>query len=196
MLNKLDGKIIVISGPSGSGKTTLYSSLMKKASLRRKLARTISVTTREKRGGEINGKDYFFISRREFINKIKQGQFLEHEKVFDNYYGTLKSQVRQKLEQGKNVVLAIDVKGAKTVKALHKKAVLIFIKPPSTAILKARLVKRGTEDKKTLNARLKRAFMEMKQAGKYDYVVVNNGLKQATQKLENIITYVIKGKGL
>jgi len=137
------GKIIILSGPSGSGKTTLYGDLLKK---KLNLVKSVSVTTRPRRVGEKHGHDYFFISEKMFLYKKRAGHFLESEKVFDNYYGTPNKSVQELLKSGKNVLLCIDVKGARTVWRKHHKAVRIFIKTSTMEELKRRLEGRGSED--------------------------------------------------
>ena len=125
------GKIIIISGPSGSGKTTLHKKLLLSRRLKRKLVKSVSVTTRPKRPLEKHGRDYLFISKKDFFKKRRAGYFLESKKVFDRYYGTPRKAVDKILKKGKNVLLCIDVKGAKTVFIKRPKAVKIFIKAPS-----------------------------------------------------------------
>jgi len=137
-----EGKIFIISGPSGSGKTTLYKQLLSGG---KRLVKSISFTTREMRPGEKCGKDYVFVSRKMFLYKERSGHFLESEKVFGNYYGTPYKNVRELLAVGKNVLLCIDVKGAKTVCRKFPQTVRIFIKAPSLKDLKKRLEKRLTE---------------------------------------------------
>jgi guanylate kinase len=181
------GKIIILSGPSGSGKTTLYKRLLLSRRLKKKLVKSISVTTRPKRPGEKNGRDYLFVSRKMFLSKVRAGHFLEWEKVFDNYYGTPKIAVRRLLKEGKKVLLCIDVKGAGTVIRRYKKAVRIFVAAPSLAALKKRLKGRGSETSKSLDLRMRIARQEMREKKKYDYVVVNDDLTKAYKKLEKII---------
>lgn len=185
------GRIIVISGPSGSGKTTLSKRLLSRPKFKGKLVRSISATTRLKRPGEKNNRDYIFISPKRFESKIKAGHFLEWQKVFDNYYGTLKKNVEELLKRGKNVLLCIDVKGAKVVFGKFPRAAGIFIKTPAISVLKRRLLARG-ESFLSLKLRLKTAHQELKESAKYDYIIINDDLKKASKNLENIIAEVIK----
>jgi guanylate kinase len=180
------GKVIIISGPSGSGKTTLHKMLLDSRPLKGKLVKSISVTTRPIREGEKQGRDYIFVSVEKFKYKIKAGHFLEWQKVFDNYYGTPKKNVRELLRSGKHVLLCIDVKGAKVVRKLCPDAVTVFIKTPSIAILKKRLDKRAdTHD--TAALRLKIARQELAQARHYDHRIVNDHLPTAYRQLEDTV---------
>ena len=180
------GKIIILSGPSGSGKTTLHKKLLESKKLKGELVKSISATTRPRRVGEKSGRDYLFLTPRQFLYKTKAGYFLEWQKVFDHYYGTPKHCVDRHLKAGCSVLLCIDVKGAAVVRRQHPDSAAIFIKPPSLAILKKRLLARGSENVEAVSLRLKTARREMKEASGYDYVVVNNDLKKAFKKLEEI----------
>lgn len=181
------GKIIILSGPSGSGKTTLYKRLLARRGLRGKLVKTTSVTTRPMRPGERNGRDYFFVSPKMFVYKKAAGHFLESEKVFGNYYGTPQKQVKDFLAAGKHVLLCIDVKGAKKACRKFPRAVKIFIKTASLLILKERLRKRGSEARAAMDVRLETARRELKEAQRYNYVVVNDNLPKAARKLYKIV---------
>ena len=152
-MNKLNSKYIVFSAPSGAGKTTIVKVLLEQIP---DLALSISATTRNMRPGEMNAKDYFFLSKDEFEQAIREGKFLEHEVVHDNYYGTLKAKVDGLVKQGKSVVFDIDVKGARAIKDAYPEAVLIFIKPPSREVLEQRLKDRQSEDEKSIKKRLER----------------------------------------
>ena len=185
--NFIIGKIFIISGPSGSGKTTLYKKLLSSEKFKGILVKSISVTTRTAREGEKNGREYIFVSPKMFEFKRRTNQFLEYQKVFDNYYGTPHKSVGDLLKQGKNVLLCIDVKGASVVRKIVPYAVTIFIKVPAMAILEKRLKQRQSETTKDLKLRLKTAAEEMKQTKHYDYVVVNDDLVHAYRKLEKII---------
>ncbi len=182
------GKIIILSGPSGSGKTTLYRKLLASRKIKNRPVKSISVTTRERRTGEKHGRDYFFVSKKMFEYKKRSGQFLESEKVFDNYYGTPNKNVRDLMGAGKNVLLCIDVKGAKTVCRKFPKAKTVFIKTSSLKILETRLKGRGSEKKDVLRARLQTARNELKEVKAYDYVIVNDNLRSAYSQLEKIIS--------
>jgi len=180
-------KIVVISGPSGCGKTTLHKALLESPLLKGKLVKSISATTRQKRPGERAGRDYLFLSTKAFEEKINKGYFLEWEKVFDHYYGTPKKEALGLLKKGVNVLLCIDVKGAKTVAGEFPKALKIFIKAPSMKVLEARLKSRGSESRESLALRLKIARNELKEAKHYDHVVINADLKKALGALQEIV---------
>ena len=181
------GKIIIISGPSGSGKTTLYKKLLASKKFKGRLAKSVSITTRPKRKGEKHGRDYMFVSLKMFAHKKRSGHFLESEQVFGNRYGTPSKNVRDLLRAGKNVLLCIDVKGAKSVRRKFPSAVTVFIKTISLAVLAARLKGRGSEQKNVVAQRLKTAKEELREAKKYKYVVINDALRIAYGKLEAII---------
>ena len=181
------GRIVIISGPSGSGKTTLYKRLLSNSKFKGKVVKSISITTRIKRLGEKDGRDYLFIEEAEFLNKRKGGYFLEAQKVFGNYYGTPREKVDKILKSGKHVLLCIDVKGAKEVLKQRTDALKIFIKPPSVSDLRERLNKRATESRKDLARRLKTACQELKESKNYNYIVVNDNLKKAYKRLEKIL---------
>ena len=180
-------KLVIISGPSGCGKTTLNKALLQSPLLKGKLVKSISATTRSKRPGERQGRDYLFISNKTFEEKIKKGYFLEWEKVFDHYYGTPKKQALNLLKKGINVLLCIDVKGAKTVGQEFPQALKIFIKAPSLKVLEARLKARGSESRESLKMRLKIARKELKEARHYDYVIINANLNKALGQLQQIV---------
>ncbi|MCX5681202.1 MAG: guanylate kinase [Candidatus Omnitrophica bacterium] len=181
------GKIVVLSGPSGSGKTTLHNSLLRDKTISKKLVKIVSATTRKCRGKEKTGQHYLFFTKKDFLHRVERGYFLEWQKVFSDYYGTPRAQVEKILKSGRNVLLCIDVKGAKVIFRNFKDALSIFIKAPSVAALKNRLQKRGTEDKRIISRRLAVAKKEMKEATHYCYVVVNDDLQKAVSKLKNII---------
>lgn len=178
------GKVFIISAPSGSGKTTLLHELSKKSL---KLAQSRSVTTRRPRPGEIHKRDYFFISREEFLKRKKQKKFLEWARVFGEYYATPKEYVCSLTGKGRDVALAIDIKGAKQVKKIIPEAVTIFIMPPSMAVLKNRLLRRNSDTRKQIKNRLCVAKEEIASAGDYDYIIVNDKLHNAVRRLEAII---------
>ncbi len=180
-------KIVIISGPSGCGKTTLHKALLLSPLLKGKLVKSISATTRPKRPGEREGRDYLFLSTEIFEERIKKGYFLEWERVFDNYYGTPKQQALNLLKKGINVLLCIDVKGAKTVASEFPQALKIFIKAPSLKVLEVRLKARGSESRESLSLRLKVARKELKEAKHYDHVIINADLNRALEKLEQIV---------
>ena len=179
------GLIIVISAPSGSGKTTLCKRLVAKVP---NLRRSISVTTRNPRRGEINGRDYFFITQEDFVARKRNNEFIEWAEVFDEYYGTPRSFVEEVIGAGEDVLLSIDVQGAMQVKESYPDAVFIFILPPSISALEERLMKRKTDDSDEILKRLQLAREEMKRIENYDYVIVNRSLKASLRELHSIIT--------
>lgn len=181
---KRQGQLFVISSPSGGGKTTLGEGLLKISS---KLVRSVSMTTRLKREGEIDGRDYFFVTKEKFLKIKKQQGFLESAKVFDQYYGTPKSFVMEKINAGIDVLLLIDVQGAEQIKRSWKDSVFIFLMPASIAILRKRLKKRSTDSLAEINKRLKHASSEMQQATWYNYVVTNQGISEGIEDLTAIL---------
>ncbi|MEW6089182.1 MAG: guanylate kinase [bacterium] len=178
------GMIIVISAPSGAGKTTLVELLNKDFP---DLYRSISCTTRSTRKGESHGKDYIFVSEEEFKNKLENNEFAEWAEVHGNLYGTPKAALEENLAKGKDVLLDIDVQGAEKIRKLYPGGLFIFIKPPSFKVLKERLESRNTEDRDSLEIRLKQAEEEMKYYTRYDYVVINEDLEEAVEELKSII---------
>ncbi|WP_163329217.1 guanylate kinase [Desulfurobacterium thermolithotrophum] len=185
MSENLKGLLIVISAPSGTGKTTLSHKLLETFP---SMEFSISYTTRKPRKGEVNGRDYFFVDKETFKSMIKEGDFLEWAEVYGNLYGTSKSQVMKALEKGKDILLDIDTQGALQVKKNFPEAVLIFILPPSLRELERRLRKRGTDDEETIKKRLRIAREEIKKAFFYDYLLINDDLEVAFEKLRSIIT--------
>ncbi len=177
-------QIIVISSPSGGGKTTLARHLRK---IRPDIEFSISATTRNMRPGEYYAKDYYFLLRKEFEEKIKNNDFIEYEEIYGNYYGTLKSEIEEKINQGKILLFDVDVKGALNLKKHYEdKALLIFIAPPDIETLRKRLSRRNTENEETLKLRIERAEMELQQKDKFDEIIINDDLKSAFEKLESI----------
>lgn len=175
--------LFVISGPSGVGKGTLVKRLMEEDD---SLALSISCTTRQPRVGERDGEHYFFVTEREFKNRIAENDFLEYDEHFGNYYGTPRSFVERRLKE-KSVILEIDVVGGLNSKRLMPDAVLIFIAPPSMEELEKRLAGRGTETEKNAEDRLHRVKFEYEQQAFYDYVVVNDDFETAYAELRAII---------
>lgn len=177
------GIIVIISGPSGSGKGTIIKELIKNE----QYALSISATTRMPRSGESEGLHYFFKSKNEFIEMINKEDLIEWAEFCDNYYGTPKSYVNEKINQGKDVLLEIEVQGALKVKKLHPEAVLVFIVPPSILELRNRLTGRGTEKDEVIEKRLKRALEELELIKEYDYLVVNDFINKAVENINTII---------
>lgn len=183
------GKLIIISAPSGSGKSTIISRLMAHSEL--SLAFSISCTSRQPRGTERNGVEYFFLSPEEFRERIERGEFLEYEEVYkDRFYGTLRSQVEHQLDAGDNVIFDVDVKGGRNIKqAFGNRALSIFIQPPSIDELRNRLQHRGTDSAEVIEQRLERAAFELTYAQYFDAVVVNDDLETAANE---VITKVVE----
>lgn len=179
------GLLIVVSGPSGAGKGTICKELLKR---NQDINISISATTRGPRTGEIDGINYFFISKDNFTNMIENKEFLEYAHVYDNYYGTPKKYVLDKLDEGKDVLLEIDIQGALQVKEIYPNGVFVFILPPSMEELKNRIIKRGTETQESIEKRFGSAFEEIGFVGKYDYGVINDEVDVAVEKVEAIIT--------
>ncbi len=179
------GLLIVLSGPSGVGKGTVRKALFNMPG--HNLEYSISMTTRKQRPGEVNGKDYYFVSREEFEQRIKDGKFLEHAEFVGNYYGTPLDLVEEKLQAGKEVVLEIEVQGALQVREKCPDAVFIFLAPPSKQALYDRLRSRGTETEEVIEQRVMKANKEFKLAYKYDYIVVNDTVENAADRIRAII---------
>ncbi len=179
--------LLVISGPSGVGKGTIVRALKER---RADVVESISCTTRAPREGEKDGREYFFLSKDEFLRKIEEGGFLEYDAHFENYYGTPKAFVEEQLKT-RSVILEIDVEGALKVKKVRPESVLVMIAPPSVDELKARLVGRNTETEEQIEKRLARLEYELSKASEYDFVVVNDDLEKAIEKVEDIIDFKI-----
>ncbi len=180
------GKLIVLSAPSGSGKTTVAKAILKKYPA---MLFSVSATTRPQRNGEVDGRDYFFLSREEFQRRIENGELVEWEEIYGHLYGTLKSEVDRALNAGRVMLFDIDVKGALAIKRIYSDdAVLIFIKAPSVDVLFERLKDRKTEDEATLRRRMERVPMELEQGARFDYQVINDKLDDAIADVERIIS--------
>lgn len=180
-----NGKVIIFSAPSGAGKSTVVNHLLKKFHW---LGFSVSATSRELRGTEKNGIDYYFFTTEQFIDKIADNAFIEYEEVYEGrFYGTLKSEVSRLWEEGKIVVFDIDVKGAVNLKQQYgDNALTIFIKPPSLETLKERLVKRGTDSSQSIKTRIEKAMNELSYSDKFDVVLVNDNLQECLASAERI----------
>lgn len=185
MNNRGRGLLIVISGPSGAGKGTICKSFLERNP---EVAISVSATTRSPRNGEVEGVNYYFMSKENFKEKIEANDFLEYAEVYDNFYGTPKSNVEELLANGKDVILEIDIQGALKVKENTEEGVFIFILPPSMEELKARIIKRGSETPESLMKRFKSAYKEINFISRYNYAVVNDEVETAVEKLEAIIS--------
>jgi guanylate kinase len=179
------GLLFILSGPSGVGKGTIRQEVMKDPSLN--LWYSVSLTTRKQRPGEVNGREYWFVSEKEFEENLEKGNLLEHATFVEHHYGTPKDKEEEKRQAGINVFLEIDVKGAKQVMEKCPEAISIFLLPPSMTELEARIRGRCTEGEKVIEERLSRAKMEIGQAKFYKYNVVNDFLDRATKEIQNII---------
>ena len=179
------GKLIILSGPSGVGKSTVVAKTME---LRDDLCFSVSVTTRPPRPGEVDGKDYFFISSEQFDRMVENNELLEHASYVQNSYGTPRSFVEDRLEEGFNVILDIEVQGARQVFEKVPDAVSVFVLPPSMQVLEQRLYARGTETEQTIAARLTRARQEIQEADFYQYMIVNDKIDNAAAELNAVIT--------
>jgi guanylate kinase len=178
-------KLIVLSSPSGGGKSTLANYLM---TLYPEIRFSVSCTTRKIREGEVHGKDYFFLSKEEFEEKVANGEFAEYEQIFGNYYGTLKSEIKKHINSGNSILFDVDVKGAVSLRRnFPDDTLLIFIYPPSFEELQRRLEKRSTESTEELNTRLERAKEELTYKDRFDHAILNDDLKIAFDDLEKVI---------
>ena len=181
---KKQGLLIVISAPSGAGKGTIINKMLEKNN---NLWLSVSATSRPMRTNDIEGKTYYFYTKEEFENKIKEDYFLEYASYADNYYGTPKKYIQEHLNNGEDVILEIEIQGAMQVKKLIPEALFVFIMPPSLKELKKRLVNRGTDTKEKILERFKIAYQEMNEVTKYNYVVVNDEIEIAADKVLSII---------
>ena len=179
------GKLIVVSAPSGAGKTTIVKAILEKYP---SMLFSVSAATRPRRETEIDGRDYFFLSRQDFERRISVGELVEWEEIYGNLYGTLKSEVDKALSRGKAMLFDIDVKGGLSIKRTYPTdSVLIFVKPPSIEILEARLRDRKTEDETTFRRRMDRVAMELDLASQFDYQVVNDDLHTAITEVDKLV---------
>ncbi len=180
----MNGHLFILSAPSGAGKTTVCDALLKELP---DLRRAVTTTTRQPRTGEVNGVDYFFLSREEFQDKLKAGRFLESAVIYDNYYGSGRDYIESELTAGHDVILVVDVQGARSIQETGVKAVYIFLLPPSLDVLKARLVDRKTDSPEVVMKRSAQAREEISQYKRYDYCVINDDLPVAVADIKAII---------
>lgn len=178
------GLLVILIGPSGCGKGTVLNELLKGD---KNTFLSISATTRAKRLGEQDGKNYFYIEKEEFISKLENGDMLEYAIYCDNYYGTPRDKVVEKINAGQNVILEIEVEGAKQVKLLYSDAVQVFLLPPSFVELKRRLIERNTEPQAVIEKRISTAKDELYYAGSCDYIIINDTIFDAVEDLKSII---------
>lgn len=180
----IKGKLFVISGPSGSGKTTIVKNVVKHLD---NVDFSVSYTTRTRRENEVDGRDYKFISEPVFMDMVERGEFLEWENVYDNLYGTPLEDIKKSNDNGREVILDIDVKGAAQVRKNYKNAVFIFVLPTNMHELRSRLEKRKNETDIDIEMRLKNARDEVARIRNYDYIIINSNIDESTDKLASII---------
>lgn len=186
------GVLVIVSGLSGAGKGTICKRLLEKYP---NYVLSVSATSRQPREGEVHGREYFFITKEEFEERIRQEKLLEYAQYVGNYYGTPKDWVEEQLKEGKDIVLEIELQGAFQVREKIPEAVLVFILPPDMEELKRRLINRGTETMEQIEKRLKRAEEEMEYVSQYDYVIVNEDVEKSVDMLHNIVrSEKIKGE--
>jgi guanylate kinase len=178
------GKVFVITGPSGVGKGTLIEQLLERIP---ELELSISATTREPRPGEVDGRDYHFLTPEEFRRRVEGGEFLEHAGYSGNYYGTLREEVERRVASSRSVVLEIEVQGARQVRDAMPEAVLIFVAPPGEGVLRERLEGRGTDSAEAIEQRLRTAEVELGARPEFPHVVVNDELQRAAAELEELV---------
>lgn len=184
MKMKRKGILIVVSGFSGTGKGTLMKRLVQSYD---NYALSVSMTTRSPRPGEEEGKEYFFVSREEFVNQIKNDGLIEYASYCEHYYGTPRAYVETQLEAGKDVILEIEIQGALKVREKYPTALLLFVMPPNAAELKKRLEKRGTESPEIIRMRLERALEEAKGIEEYDFIIINDKLEECVRNMHTLI---------
>ncbi len=185
MITRGEGVLLVLSSPSGAGKTTILERLLDQST---DLVKSVSVTTRKPRFGEINGKDYFFVTEERFHELCRTDQMLEYAKVFKNFYGIPKDFIKQNLSSGVSVLLSIDWQGAfHLFKLMRKKVVSIFILPPSMEELRLRLQKRNTDSASEIECRLAEAQKEISKRNKYDYIIINDNIDKSVEEISSIL---------
>jgi guanylate kinase len=188
----MDKKLFVISGCSGVGKGTVINEFMKRNG--ENFVLSVSCTTRAPRQGEVDGVNYFFLTKEKFEKNIEEDKFLEYANFAGNYYGTKKKYIKEKFDEGFNIILEIETQGALQVKEKMPEAVLIFIAPPSTEELEKRLRGRHTEDEETIQKRLAQVKIELERSQKYDYTVINDSVERAVEEIEKITKKEINKK--
>ena len=188
----MDKKLFVISGCSGVGKGTVINEFMKRNG--ENFVLSVSCTTRAPRQGEVDGVNYFFLTKEKFEKNIEEDKFLEYANFAGNYYGTKKKYIKEKFDEGFNIILEIETQGALQVKEKMPEAVLIFIAPPSTEELEKRLRGRHTEDEETIQKRLAQVKIELERSQKYDYTVINDSVERAVEEIEKITKEEINKK--
>ena len=188
------GKLIIISAPSGSGKSTIIGRIMQDESLR--LEFSVSATTRPRRGQEVHGVDYYYLTQEEFEQMIENDQLVEYQEVYaGRYYGTPKSEVERITSEGKNVVLDLDVLGGVNVKQMYgDRAISIFIQPPSVEVLRERLIKRGTDSMEDIENRVNKAEFEISIGPQFDHTVINDDLDTAVNEVHDLIAEFVEAK--
>jgi guanylate kinase len=179
------GKLVVISAPSGAGKTTIARAIL---DAHPTLRFSVSATTRPVRDGEIDGRDYFFLTREEFLRRIGAGEFVEWEEIYGNLYGTLHREVDRALDEGRHILFDIDVKGGISVRKAYPESLLIFIRPPSLQTLNERLRNRKTESDAAVSQRMARAPLELELGAQFDHQVVNDDLPRAVAEVNTIVS--------
>lgn len=184
-------RLIVVSAPSGCGKTTIAKEILQRHP---DFLFSVSATTRPKREFETHGKDYFFLTKQEFEERIQKDDLVEWEQIYDNYYGTLKSEVDAALQSGRSILFDVDVKGALSIKKRYpSESVLVFIEPPSIEVLNERLTNRKTENVEIIKKRLARVPMELERGKEFDFRVVNDDLQTAIRNIDTVINNAITG---
>src|SRR5688572_17286314 len=183
---------IILSSPSGAGKTTIAKALL---DTRKDIGYSVSCTTRPPRTGEVEGKDYYFLSRTDFIQRMNEGAFAESAEVHGNLYGTLKSEIQRVLRGGRHVMMDVDIQGAGLLRRAFPSVVTIFILPPSGEVMLDRLAKRKTENKETIVRRLESALQELQAVEDYEYVVVNDKLDESVRRVASIIDAEVVSRG-
>lgn len=178
------GKLIVISAPSGSGKTTIAHAITR---LNPSLRFSISATTRRRREREVDGQDYYFLTKDEFQRRVSAGDFVEWEELFGNFYGTLKSELDAALNEGKHILFDVDVKGGLSIKREYPGTLMIFIRTPSVEVLRERLIRRRTESDEMLAKRMERVPMELERGKEYQHQIVNDVLQRAVNEVQAIV---------